>query len=572
MKYGRCLELAFALVIMLVVMGAASGLNIHLRVFDSEGKHVPEFEVTVHSHDGVHIPWKQGKDGEIEVRLSGVGVARRYQVVVRATGFAPAIIEMDRPEGDIEQTVRLTKGQRIELVLTSKDGRAVPETLEPIVVFPDFQKRVWRSFQHRGRNELDLNFTSLTKLRPGHYHFYIAEDSPDIYIFLDHPGFMRSFRAGPFGKEELADGKLEIELPKPAELEIVVKPPKELLEKLPYDVWSVEIDRQSPDDETTGYPLVSIKSEQMDMCIDRQFLAPGGYWIIFQTRPADSSVGYESGRVNAAYFRDWKKYLFTPGQVEKLVFSYTAYDENRHKGNRNVTINVSWHDGKPAAGLPYTLYHEDRNFGSIAIKEGKISTNGRIEITGLTGEEDASYFTLEIEKGRLGRYLFQLLGEEQTRELRYKIAPLKGNVAPDITVLDIFTGEKVKLSDFRGKVLFVEFWATWCGPCQRPMAHLCEIASERKADWDGKAVLLCISIDDKKEDVIDYVSNRGWLGVRHFWCEEGEPGFKSAGVKTYGITGVPSAVLINQFGRIVWRGHPGSFDIEANIDKLLKDK
>jgi hypothetical protein len=62
------------------------------------------------------------------------------------------------------------------------------------------------------------------------------------------------------------------------------------------------------------------------------------------------------------------------------------------------------------------------------------------------------------------------------------------------------------------------------------------------------------------------------LGVRHLWCEEVEPGFKSVGAKTYGITGVPTALLIDQSGRIVWRGHPESFDIEANIDKLLKDK
>ena len=572
MKYGRCLEIVFALVIMLVAMGAASGLNIHLRVIDSEGKSVPEFEVMVYAANLTAGHWQAGKDGEIDVRLSGVEGAGRYQVIVRAGGFAPAIIEMDRPERDIEQTVKLTKGQRIELVLTAKDGRAIPETLEPTVVFPDFQKRIWRSFQHQGRYELDLNFTSLTKLRPGHYHFYMAEDSPEIYIFLDHAGFMRAFRAGPFGKEELADGKLEIELPKPVELEIVVKPPKELLEKLPYDVWSVEIDRQSPDDETTGYPLTRIQSDEMNMRIDREFLAPGGYWIMFQTRPADKTVEFVQGRVNPAYYRDVRRYSFTPGQVEKVLFRYTAYDEDRYKGDRNVTINVCWHDGKPAAGLPYTLYHEDRHFGSVTIKEDMIPDNGQIQIIGLSGEEDTSYFTLEIDKGKLGRYLFQLLGEEKTRELRYEIAPLKGNVAPDITVLDIFTGKKVKLSDFRGKVLFIEFWATWCGPCQRPMVHLCEIASERKADWADKALLLCISIDEKKDDVIRYVSSRGWLGVRHLWCEEGEPGFKSAGAKSYGITGVPTSLIIDQSGTIVWRGHPGSFDIEGNIDKLLKDR
>lgn len=578
MNFGQCFKLLLGVMIAIAAAGAKNEFNVRLKVLDPNEKLIPEFEVRTHSHEHGFDLWRKGKEGEILLRSKNdfpfSGSAMHYQVIIRSAGFAPAIIEMDRPEGDIERTVRLTKGQRIEMILTAKNGRDIPDSLIPRVIFADFQGGAWRSFQHKGKYEavFDYNFTSLVKVKAGHYTFNVAEDSPEIYVFIDHPGFMRAFRAGPFGKKKLANGKLEIKLPKPAELEIAVKPPKELLEKLPYDVWSVDIARQSPDDETTGYPLASIKSDKMDMRIDKEFLAPGGYWITFQTRPADRSVGFESGRVNPAYFTDWKKYSFTPGQVEKVVFRYTAYDKNRHKGDHSVTINVRWHNGKPAAGVPYTLYHEDRHFGSLTIKEGMIPDNGQIEITSLSGEEDTSHFTLEIDKGKLGRYLFQLLGEEKTRELEYKIAPLKGDMAPDITFVDIFTGQRVKFSDFSGKVLFVEFWGTWCGPCQRPMAHLCEIASERKADWDGKGVLLCVSIDDKKEDVIRYVSSRGWLGVRHLWCEEGEPGFKSVGAKTYGITGVPTALLIDQSGRIVWRGHPGSFDIEANIDKLLKDK
>lgn len=556
---------------------AGNEFSVRLKVLDTNGKPVPEFEVKVLAAN-VNLRWKTGKDGETNLwlrpdnSLSSGGV-RLYQIIVRAAGFAPAIIEMDRPEENIERTVRLTKGKCVELVLTTKDGRTIPEALEPTVVFPDFQKKVWRSFQHQGKYEFDYNFTSLAKVKAGHYTFNIADDSPQIYVFIDQPGFMRAFRAGPFGNKDLADDKLEIELPKPVELEIVVESPKELSGNLLYDVWGVNIIRQSPDNETTGYPLTSIKSDKMDMRIDREFLAPGGYWITFQTEFADSSVGFESGRVNPAFYRDIRRYSFVPGQVEKVVFRYASYDENSHKGNYSVTINVRWYNGKPAAGLPYSIYYEDRHFGSVTIKKGTIPDSGRIELTDVAGGDDAN-FTLEIEQGKLGRYLFQLLGEERKRKLEYRIGPLKGDLAPDITVLDIFTGEKAKLSDFRGKALFVEFWATWCGPCQQPMNHLCEIASDRKADWDGKAVLLCISIsiDDKKEDVIRYVSSRGLLGVRHLWCEEGEPGFKSVGVTTCGITSVPTALIIDQSGTVVWRGHPGSFDIEANVDKLLKDK
>ncbi|UCC22697.1 MAG: TlpA family protein disulfide reductase [Planctomycetota bacterium] len=576
MKYTWFLSLVVLVMMAEAAFGVQYDFNVRLKIVDCGGEPIPEFEVRVHSHDKGFAPWRQGKDGGILLRSTDgdfplYGSALHYQVIVRAPGFAPTIIDMERPKGDIDRTVVLTKGRAVELKITTADGRAIPDALMPTIAFPDFQGRFWRSLQHRGKHEIDLNFTSLSKIRPGYYNFYIAPDSPGIYVFVDHPGFMRAFRAGPFGKEELADDKLEIELPKPVELEIVVKTPKQLLEKLPYDVWRVDIVRQSPDDEKKGYPLTGIKSDEMGMRIDREFLAPADYWIIFQTGPADKTLEFVQGRVNPAFYRDMKKYSFTPGQVEKVVFKYTAYDENRHKGDHNVVVNIRWHDGKSAAGMPYSLYHQDKHFGSVIIKEGVIPDNGQIELTGLSGEEATSHFTLEIDKGKLGRYLFQLLGEEKTRQLEYKIAPQKGDIAPDITFVDIFTGHRLKFSDHRGKVLFVEFWATWCGPCQGPVEHLCEIASRQKAYWDGKSVLLCISIDDEKEEVARYVSNRGWLGVEHLWCEEGEPGFKSVGAKTYGITGVPTALLIDQSGRIVWRGHPRTIDIEVKIDELLQN-
>jgi hypothetical protein len=566
MKPKWLIKLFFVLTIILSASGE-NQFSVHLKVLDPSDKPVTEFEVQVIAAN-VNLNWKAGKNGEINV--SHVGESR-YQIIIRAAGFAPTMITMDRPKEDIERTVRLSKGQNIELVLTTKDGRSIPEDLEPIVVFPDFQERVWLSFQHQGRHEFDLNFTSLFKLKPGVYNFHMTEDSPKIYVFIDHPGFMRAFRAGPFGKEEWADGKLEIELPKPVELEIVVEQPNELSGKLPYDVWSVDIVRQSPDNETTGDLLARIKSDEMNMHTDREFLAPGGYWIVFQTGLKDRSTEFKEGQVNPAYYRDVKRVSFAPGRAEKVVFRYASYDENLQKGDYNCTINIRSQDNKPAAGLPYTLSFENMHFGSIAIKKGIIPDNGQIKLTSLAGGEETGY-TLEIQEGKLGRYLFQFLGDDKNIELNYNIVPLEGNIALDITVEEIFTGEKVKISDLKGKVIYIEFWATWCGPCQGPMEHLCELAKKRKTDWEGKAVLLCISIDDKKEDVIQYVKSRGWLGVTHCWCHQGEPGFKSNGVKAYGITGVPTALLMNQSGTIIWRGHPGSFDIEANIDKLLTDR
>jgi hypothetical protein len=567
MKYDKFLMLVFGM-LMLTATCLASEFNVHLKVLDSNDKPFSKFEVLTYNHNqDFTFPWRKGNNGDILLN------SRDYpgQVIIRAAGFAPAIIEMGRLEPNFKRTVKLNKGQNIEMVLTAKNGREIPDSLIPWVVFPDFQDRALLSFQHKGKHDFDYNFTSLVKIKAGHYIFNIADDSPQIYVFIDQPGFIRAFRAGPFSKKDLANGKLEIELPKPVELEVVFGPPKDWAGDLPYAKCWLEVMRKHPEDEKRLSRVVFIKSENPRLYMPIEFFAPGNYWIELNTEPSDNSEAFVEGKANPAFYRDMKEFSLTAGQTEKVVFQYTTYDENCYKGNCSINMNIRWHNGKPAAGVPYTIFYEDRHFGSIIIEESKIPDDGQIKLTGLAGGDNA-HFTLEIEKGELGRYLFQLLSEEKNRELEYKIGPLKGDMAPDIAFVDIFTGQKGKLSDFKDKVIFIEFWATWCGPCQEPTAHLCQIASDRKTDWDSKAVLLCVSIDDKKEDVIRYVRSRGWLGVHHLWCEEGEPGFKSVGAKTYGIIGVPTALLIDQSGRIVWRGHPESFDIEANIDKHFKDR
>ena len=464
----------------------------------------------------------------------------------------------------------------MELILTTADGRPIPDLLVPTVIFPEYENRVWsrhitRNGKYRARDA--FNFASPVKIKPGHYAFNIPEDLYEIYVLIDHPGFLRTFRAGAFTQEDLADGKLEIELPAPATLEIVSDPPKDLKGALPYRKCHTTVGQEIPEKAEAARFVGFADSNEPHLHVAPEYYPPGRYWVLFTTRPADDSVSRQIDKIDPAYFRDMKKFSLDSGQHKKLVFEYIPYDPNIYKGPYSAVLNIRWHNGKPAAGLPYMIrYNDTHYFGSQVVAEGTIPDNGRIELLGVRGGADGFGYLLELDNGEIGRHFFRLLGEEKTRELEYKIAPLKADMAPDITLLDIFAGEKVKLSDYTGKVLFIEFWATWCGPCKRPMAHLCEIAHKRKTDWAGKALLLCISIDDKKEDVVRYVRSRGWLGVRHLWCEEGEPGFKSVGVKTYGISGVPTALLVDQSGYIVWRGHPKSVDIEAKIDELLRTK
>ena len=176
-------------------------------------------------------------------------------------------------------------------------------------------------------------------------------------------------------------------------------------------------------------------------------------------------------------------------------------------------------------------------------------------------------FSLELAGAWISN--FDLLEVENDHPLELRRLPEAGDPAPDITLVDVSSGQKVRLSDFKGRVVFVDFWATWCGPCQLPMGKLNDIVSRRTPDWDGKAVVLPVSLDDKADKLRRHVEQRGWRALRHLWCGDGKPGFESTAARTYGIRGVPTALLIDPAGKIAWRGHPRDVDPEVRVDALV---
>ncbi|HWV65267.1 TlpA disulfide reductase family protein [Chitinophaga sp.] len=137
-----------------------------------------------------------------------------------------------------------------------------------------------------------------------------------------------------------------------------------------------------------------------------------------------------------------------------------------------------------------------------------------------------------------------------------------GQVAMDFEQNDT-TGKAVKLSDFRGQYVLLDFWASWCKPCRAENPNLLAAYNKYK---EKNFTILGVSLDDNN-------GRRAWL---HAVNQDGMPwtqvselkGFDSKAAVLYGITAIPSNFLIDPQGKIVGKNLRGG-ELQAALAKLL---
>ena len=129
-----------------------------------------------------------------------------------------------------------------------------------------------------------------------------------------------------------------------------------------------------------------------------------------------------------------------------------------------------------------------------------------------------------------------------------QVAMLKvGAAAPDFPATDV-DGKPVKLSDYRGKIVILDFWATWCGPCIASMPHTNEVAAYYKDQ--GVVVLASCTSDGRKAFDAWVKKNQATYPEMMFSHDPEERGANRASHKLYGVGGIPQQFIIGRDGKI----------------------
>ncbi|MEN9446511.1 MAG: hypothetical protein RL728_1023 [Bacteroidota bacterium] len=149
----------------------------------------------------------------------------------------------------------------------------------------------------------------------------------------------------------------------------------------------------------------------------------------------------------------------------------------------------------------------------------------------------------------------------------YSLGQEVGEKAPEIELKDK-NGKKIKLSDLQGKVVLIDFWASWCGPCRRENPNVVEAFSKyhKSKFTNAKGFeVFSVSLDKNEQAWLEAIKKDNMTWDSHVWDKGGEF------AKQYKITSIPMAFLIDGEGKIVAKGQDlRGLGLHIEIEKLFK--
>jgi peroxiredoxin len=163
------------------------------------------------------------------------------------------------------------------------------------------------------------------------------------------------------------------------------------------------------------------------------------------------------------------------------------------------------------------------------------------QIDGTELDSITSKFAPEMSKSEYVVKLKEIVQEQKKTAV--------GAMAPDFTMNDT-EGKPVQLSSLKGKIVLVDFWASWCGPCRQENPNVVKLYQQ----FHSKGFeILGVSLDKTKEDWVKAIKddNLTWIHVSdlQFW--------QNTAARLYGVNAIPQSFLLDKDGKIIGKGLRG---------------
>ena len=136
------------------------------------------------------------------------------------------------------------------------------------------------------------------------------------------------------------------------------------------------------------------------------------------------------------------------------------------------------------------------------------------------------------------------MGNQPTMNTTTNKNALVGKAASDFELKDM-KGNTVKLSDYRGKKVYLKFWATWCGPCRQSMPELNKLVEEKDRDFEILTIMAPgLQGEKTEEEFVKWFDQQDYKSVPVLYNPDG------SSFADYQVRSIPTEVFIDSHGKI----------------------